>query len=84
MRKSELERRLEIFLVGQRVDRFEISESAAGDLHVELTLKPDTPINETIHCSAGDGYWTQDRITFALPRSSQCFHCPFYSRAQLY
>ena len=43
MRKSELERRLEIFLVGQRVDRFEISESAAGDLHVELT---DTPINE--------------------------------------
>jgi hypothetical protein len=46
MRKSELERRLEIFLVGQRVDRFEISESAAGDLHVELTLKPDTPINE--------------------------------------
>jgi hypothetical protein len=46
MRKSELERRLEIFLVGQRVDRFEISESVAGDLHVELTLKPDTPINE--------------------------------------
>jgi hypothetical protein len=46
MCKSELERRLEIFLFGQPVDRFEISESAAGDLQVELTLKPDTPISE--------------------------------------
>jgi len=46
MRKSELERRLEKFLVGQPVDRFEISENVAGDLQVELTLKPDTPISE--------------------------------------
>jgi len=46
MRKPELERRLENFLVEQPVDWFEISESVAGDLQVELTLKPNTPISE--------------------------------------
>jgi hypothetical protein len=46
MNKEELERRLENFLPEQFVDRFEITEIVTGDLQVELTLKPNTPITE--------------------------------------
>jgi hypothetical protein len=46
MRKEELQRRLEKFRSERSVDRFEITEGVTGDLHVELTLKPNTPITE--------------------------------------
>jgi hypothetical protein len=46
MSKQELERRLENFLPEGWVDRFEITEIVTGDLQVELTLKPNTPITE--------------------------------------
>ncbi len=46
MNKAELVRRLEGFLTEQPVDRVEISEAAAPDFQVELTLKPNTPITE--------------------------------------
>jgi hypothetical protein len=43
---QELDRRLKSFLPEQCVDRFAITEIVTGDLQVELTLKPDTPITE--------------------------------------
>jgi hypothetical protein len=46
MSEQELERRLENFLPEQFVDRFEITEIVTGDLQVELTLRPNTPITE--------------------------------------
>jgi hypothetical protein len=46
MMLSELERRLEIFLTEQPVERFNVSESGATDFLVELTLNPNTPITE--------------------------------------
>jgi hypothetical protein len=46
MTKVELERRLEIFRTEQPLDRVVISESAALDFQVELTLKPNAPITE--------------------------------------
>jgi len=46
MSKQELERCLENFLPEQWVDRFEITEIVTGDLQVELTLKPNTPVTE--------------------------------------
>jgi hypothetical protein len=45
MRRQELERHLQN-LTEQFVDRFEIAEIHTGDLQVELTLKPHTPITE--------------------------------------
>lgn len=48
MRIQELERRLENLLTEQFVDRFEITENVSGDLQVELTLKPHTPITERL------------------------------------
>jgi len=46
MSKQELERRLKNLLTEQLVDRFTITEIVSGDLQVELTLKPHTPITE--------------------------------------
>jgi hypothetical protein len=46
MRRQELERRLENFLTEHLVDRFAITKIVTGDLQVELTLKPNTPITE--------------------------------------
>jgi hypothetical protein len=46
MTSVELKHRLEAFATEQPVDRFTISESAAGNFQVELTLKPHTPVTE--------------------------------------
>jgi hypothetical protein len=50
MNIPELERRLGVFRTEHPVDRIEISEAVAHDLHVALTLKPDTiPSERFIH-----------------------------------